>query len=162
MATGLRDELPEVSGLRERWGVDVLHCPYCHGYEVRDMPLAVLGGDNRPFTIHQASLVRQWSSDVVFFPNRITLAVEERTRLTARGIRIAEGEIAGLVVQDHQLHGIELADGQIVPRAVAFVGPPAQLINAAGAGTKAGIALNHFLLERDVQQAVAAIPTACR
>lgn len=202
VATGLRDELPEIPDLRERWGVDVLHCPYCHGYEVRDMPLAVLGGDNRPFTLHQASLVRQWSSDVVFFPNRIALAAEERTRLTARGIRIAEGEIARLVVQDHQLQGVELADGQIVPRSVAFVGPrfvprddlltelgcatgedrwvstdstghtsvtgvwavgnvvdsPAQLINAAGAGSKAGIALNHFLLEQDVQTAVAASP----
>ncbi|WP_420714511.1 NAD(P)/FAD-dependent oxidoreductase [Rhodococcus sp. RDE2] len=202
VATGLRDELPEIPDLRERWGVDVLHCPYCHGYEVRDMPLAVLGGDNRPFTMHQASLVRQWSSDVVFFPNRITLAAEERTRLTARGIRIVEGAVAGLVVKEHQLSGVELADGQIVPRSVAFVGPrfvpcddlltelgcatgedrwvstdptghtsvtgvwavgnvvdsPAQLINAASAGTKAGIALNHFLLEQDVQTAVAASP----
>ncbi|KHO22090.1 MULTISPECIES: NAD(P)/FAD-dependent oxidoreductase [Mycolicibacterium] len=202
VATGLRDELPEIPGLREQWGVDVLHCPYCHGYEVRDMPLAVLGGNNRPFTLHQASLVRQWSSDVIFFPNRIVLTVEERTRLTARGIRIVEGEVAGLVVKDYQLSGVEFVDGQIVPRSVAFVGPrfvpydelltclgceageggwvstdptghtsvtgvwavgnvvdsPAQLINAAGAGTKAAIALNHFLLEQDVQQAVAATP----
>lgn len=203
VATGLRDELPEIPGLRQRWGVDVLHCPYCHGYEVRDMPLAVLGGDNRPFTLHQASLVRQWSSDVAFFPNRIVLTAEERARLTARGISIVEGAVAGLVVQDHQLSGVELVDGQIVPRSVAFVGPrfvardelltglgceagedgwvstdptghtsvpgvwavgnvvdsPAQLINAAGAGTKAAIALNHFLLEQDVQHAVAAIPS---
>ncbi|TCJ75323.1 UNVERIFIED_ORG: thioredoxin reductase (NADPH) [Dietzia maris] len=203
VATGLRDELPEVPGLRQRWGVDVLHCPYCHGYEVRDMPLAVLGGDNRPFTLHQALLVRQWSSDVVFFPNQIVLTAEERIRLTARGIRIVEGEVADLVAKEHQLSGVELADGQIVPRSVAFVGPrfvprdelltglgceagedgwvstdptghtsvpgvwavgnvvdsPAQLINAAGAGTKAAIALNHFLLEQDVQQAVAAIPS---
>ncbi|NLE79677.1 MAG: NAD(P)/FAD-dependent oxidoreductase, partial [Rhodococcus sp.] len=188
---------------RQQWGVDVLHCPYCHGYEVRDMPLAVLGGDNRPFTLHQASLVRQWSSDVVFFPNRIVLTSEERTRLTSRGIRIVEGAVAGLVVKDNRLSGVELADGQIVPRSVVFVGPrfvprdelltglgceagedgwmrtdptghtsvpgvwavgnvvdsPAQLINAAGAGTKAAIALNHFLLEQDVQQAVTAIPS---
>ncbi|WP_420879160.1 NAD(P)/FAD-dependent oxidoreductase [Rhodococcus sp. (in: high G+C Gram-positive bacteria)] len=197
VATGLRDELPEIPGLRQRWGIDVLHCPYCHGYEVRDMPLAVLGGDNRPFTLHQASLVRQWSSDVVFFPNRIALTSEERIRLTARGIRVVEGEVVGLSVEGHQLRGVELADGRIVPRSVAFVGPsfvprdelliglgcaagedgwvstdptghtsvpgvwavgnvvdsPAQLVNAAGAGTKAGIALNHFLLEQDVQQA---------
>ncbi|MCT7293863.1 NAD(P)/FAD-dependent oxidoreductase [Rhodococcus sp. PAE-6] len=203
VATGLRDELPAIPGLRQQWGVDVLHCPYCHGYEVRDMPLAVLGGDNRPFTLHQASLVRQWSSDVVFFPNRIVLTSEERTRLTSRGIRIVEGAVAGLVVKDNRLSGVELADGQIVPRSVVFVGPrfvprdelltglgceagedgwmrtdptghtsvpgvwavgnvvdsPAQLINAAGAGTKAAIALNHFLLEQDVQQAVTAIPS---
>ncbi len=68
VATGLRDELPEIPGLRERWDNDVLHCPYCQGYEVRDAPIGVLGGDNRPFTLHQASLVQQWSPDVVFFP----------------------------------------------------------------------------------------------
>src|SRR5439155_17719636 len=43
VATGLRDELPDVLGLRERFGRDVLHCPYCHGYEVRDQPIGVLG-----------------------------------------------------------------------------------------------------------------------
>src|SRR5690348_2425256 len=44
VTTGLRDEIPDIPGLRERWGRDVLHCPYCHGYEVRDQPLGVLGG----------------------------------------------------------------------------------------------------------------------
>ena len=66
MATGLRDELPELPGVRERWGKDLLHCPYCHGYEVRDQPLGVLG--TGPASVGQALLVRQWSDDVVFFP----------------------------------------------------------------------------------------------
>ncbi len=114
VATGLRDELPEIVGLRERWGTDVLHCPYCHGYEVRDTPIGVLGGDNRPFTLHQASLVRQWSADVVFFPNQITLVEEEREQLTARGIRIVYGEVTRLAAQDDQLLSVELADGQAV------------------------------------------------
>lgn len=115
VATGLRDELPEIPGLREQWGIGVLHCPYCHGYEVRDTPIAVLGGDNRPFTIHQASLVRQWSADVTFFPNRIVLDTEERTRLTARGIRVVDGDVTRIVMEDGQLCGVELADGQVVP-----------------------------------------------
>lgn len=123
VATGLRDELPNIAGLQDRWGVDVLHCPYCHGYEVRDTPIGVLGGDNRPFTIHQASLVRQWSDDVVFFPNRIELTGTERERLTVRGIRIVEGDVAGVSVADGRLDGVELASGQVVPRSVVFVGP---------------------------------------
>ncbi|WP_433873219.1 NAD(P)/FAD-dependent oxidoreductase [Saccharopolyspora sp. CA-218241] len=199
VATGLRDELPDVPGVLERWGDDVLHCPYCHGYEVRDTPIAVLGGDNRPFTLHQAHLVRQWSDDVVFFPHRIELTDEERERLTARGIRIADGEVARVVADDGGVSGIELADGQVVPRAAVFVGPrfvphdelltglgcelgdngwvavdpsgrtsvdglwaagnvvdsPAQLINAASAGSTAAIALNHDLLAADVDRAVA-------
>jgi thioredoxin reductase (NADPH) len=60
VATGLRDELPDIDGLAERFGRDVLHCPYCHGHEVRDQPLGVLGGS--PNSLHQAQLVRQWSS----------------------------------------------------------------------------------------------------
>ncbi|MDV6211188.1 NAD(P)/FAD-dependent oxidoreductase [Rhodococcus erythropolis] len=199
VATGLRDELPNIAGLQDRWGVDVLHCPYCHGYEVRDTPIGVLGGDNRPFTIHQASLVRQWSDDVVFFPNRIELTGTERDRLTVRGIRIVEGDVAGVSVADGRLDGVELASGQVVPRSVVFVGPrfvprdalltdlgcdadengwvvtdpagststpgvwaagnvsdsPAQLITAAAAGSKAAIALNHYLLEQDIVRAVA-------
>ncbi|MDH6195763.1 thioredoxin reductase [Mycobacterium frederiksbergense] len=198
VATGLRDELPQIEGLRERWGRDVLHCPYCHGYEVRDAPIAVLGGDNRPFTLHQAALVRQWSADVVFFPNRIVLTVEERKRLTVIGIRIIEGDVARLVVREDRLHAVEMADGRTEQRTAVFVGPrfiphddvltalgcdtggdgwvvtdpsghtsvagvwaagnvvdsPAQLISAAGAGSKAAIALNHFLLELDIQSAL--------
>jgi thioredoxin reductase len=123
VATGLRDELPEIAGLRERWGKDVLHCPYCHGYEVRDQPLGVVGGDNRPFTLHQALLLRQWSDDVVFFPDRIELTAQERERLTAFGIRIVDGEVSRLVTDSERLSGIELADGQLVPRGAVFVGP---------------------------------------
>lgn len=123
VATGLRDELPEIEGLRERWGNDVLHCPYCHGFEVRDTSLAVLGGDNRPFTLHQAQLVRQWSDDVVFFPHRITLTNDEHHRLAARGVRIVEGEVARIVTDGDAISGVELADGRIVPRETVFVGP---------------------------------------
>jgi thioredoxin reductase len=56
VATGLRDELPDLPGVRERWGRDLLHCPYCHGYEVRDQPLGVLGGT--PEAVQHALLVR--------------------------------------------------------------------------------------------------------
>ena len=71
VTTGLRDEIPDVPGLRERWGRDVLHCPYCHGHEVRDLPLGVLGGS--PDALAHAHLVRQWSPDVVFFINGTVL-----------------------------------------------------------------------------------------
>jgi hypothetical protein len=66
VATGLRDELPDIPGVRERWGRDLLHCPYCHGYEVRDQPLGVLGG--APEAVQHALLIRQWSPDVTCSP----------------------------------------------------------------------------------------------
>src|SRR4051794_23612414 len=65
VTTGLRDELPDIPGLRDRWARDVLHCPYCHGHEVRDRQLGVIGGT--PGSVRYAQIVRQWSSDLVYF-----------------------------------------------------------------------------------------------
>jgi thioredoxin reductase len=117
VATGLRDELPDIPGLWERWARDVLHCPFCHGYEVRDQPIGVLG------TLHLGLLLPQWSADVVFFPHRTELSADEREQLVARGVQIADGEVTGLVVDGDALRGVELADGRVVPRAALFVGP---------------------------------------
>ncbi|MEU2038094.1 NAD(P)/FAD-dependent oxidoreductase [Nocardia niwae] len=125
VATGLRDELPELPGVRERWGRDVLHCPYCHGYEVRDQPIGVLGGAEPGAlarAVHLALLLPQWSDDVVFFPNTMTLSGGDRAHLDARGVRLVEGEVARFVVDD-RLRGVELADGRAVPRSAMFVAP---------------------------------------
>jgi thioredoxin reductase len=199
VATGLRDELPSIPGVREQWGKGVLHCPYCHGYEVRDAPLAVLGGANRAFSVHQASLVRQWSDDVVFFPREIVLSDDERRRLSVRGVDVVEGEVSRIILQDGDFRGLALASGQLVARTAVFVGPcftprdelltrlrcavgddgwvavdatgrtsvagiwaagnvadsPAQLIHAAAAGSRAAVAVNHYLLELDIQRSLA-------
>jgi thioredoxin reductase len=121
VATGLHDELPDLPGVRERWGRDLLHCPYCHGYEVRDQPLGVLGG--APEAVQHALLVRQWSPDVTLFPHTDTVTPEQREHLAARGIRIVEGTVARLVIDSDQLRGIELNGGTVVARAAVFVRP---------------------------------------
>jgi thioredoxin reductase len=121
VTTGLRDELPDVEGLRERWARDVLHCPYCHGYEVRDQPLGVLGGT--PDAVRYAQIVRQWSADVVFFAPAETLTPDERTQLVARAIGIVEGPVRRVLVEDDRLCGVEMDDGRVVPRAALFVPP---------------------------------------
>ena len=121
VATGLRDELPELPGVRARWGKDLLHCPYCHGYEVRDQPLGVLGSGQA--SVGQALLVRQWSDDVVFFPHTIAVTAEERERLTARGVDIVDGVVKRLVVDGDRLGGVELSEGRVVPRGAVFVFP---------------------------------------
>ncbi|MGY2007752.1 NAD(P)/FAD-dependent oxidoreductase [Nocardia gipuzkoensis] len=125
VATGLRDELPRLPGVRERWGRDVLHCPYCHGYEVRDQPIGVLGGlepGARARAVHLALLLPQWSDDVIFFPNTMPLSDGDRAHLHARGVRVLDGEVAGFAVDD-RLRGVELADGRAVPRTAMFVAP---------------------------------------
>ncbi|MEV8604230.1 NAD(P)/FAD-dependent oxidoreductase [Streptomyces griseoviridis] len=124
VATGLKDELPRVPGLAERFGRDVLHCPYCHGWEVRDQPFGVLA--TGPLGVHQALMVSQWSKDVVFFPHQVAEAeftdVDLR-RLAAAGIDVVPGEVAGLDVTDDRLTGVRLADGTVHERSVLFAAP---------------------------------------
>lgn len=122
VTTGLVDELPDIPGLRERWGRDVLHCPYCHGWEVRDRAIGVLS--TGPMSVHQALLFRQLSEDVVFFTHTRPIPTEaEAQRLAARGIRVVEGEIAGVDIVDDRLVGIRLGEGTAVAREAVAVGP---------------------------------------
>ena len=78
VTTGLVDKLPEIPGLPDRWGRDVVHCPYCHGWEVRDQAIGVLA--TGPLSVHQALLFRQLSDDVTYFPNTRPLDSEEADR----------------------------------------------------------------------------------
>ncbi len=112
IATGLVDELPAVPGLRERWGRDVLHCPYCHGWEVRDRRIGVLA--TGPMSVHQALLFRQWSDDVRFFARDQELGAEDLTKFAALGIPVIGGGVAGLAVTDDRLTGVRLDDGRVV------------------------------------------------
>jgi thioredoxin reductase len=121
VATGVGDDLPDIPGVRQRWGRDLLHCPYCHGWEVRDQPVGVLG--TLPGSVLHAQLVRQWSDDVVFFVNTYDLGSAERAQLDARGIRVVEGDVARLVIDDDRLTGVELTDGQVIARTAVFIRP---------------------------------------
>ncbi|QIS15094.1 NAD(P)/FAD-dependent oxidoreductase [Nocardia arthritidis] len=123
VSTGLRDELPDIPGLRERWGKDVLHCPYCHGFEVRDQPIGLLGGGDPDLSVAHAQLIRQWSNDLVYFPGGLELTGEHRNSLAARDIRVVDGEVARVVTVEDRLRGLELTDGRAVPRRALFVTP---------------------------------------
>ncbi len=91
VATGLVDELPDVPGLGERWGRDVFHCPYRHGWEVRDQAVGVLGSG--PLAVHGALLIGQWTHDVTLFVHTAPAPTpEQREQLAARGVRVVEGE----------------------------------------------------------------------
>ena len=89
VTTGLVDELPDVPGLRERWGRDVLHCPYCHGWEVRDQAVGVLASG--PMSVHQALLFRQLTADVTLFSHTAPAPTDEQAeQLAARGIAVVD------------------------------------------------------------------------
>lgn len=121
VTTGVGDGLPDIPGVRERWGRDLLHCPYCHGWEVRDQPLGVLG--THPGAVQHAQLVRQWSDDVVFFAHTYELTTLEQAELDARGIRTVEGRVTRLVISNDALTGVELDDGRVIARSAVFVRP---------------------------------------
>ncbi|MFG2437580.1 NAD(P)/FAD-dependent oxidoreductase [Streptomyces sp. NPDC048508] len=126
VTTGLADELPAVPGVAERFGRDVLHCPYCHGWEVRDEAFGVLA--TTPMSVHQALMVTQWSKDVTLFLHTVAgdeLGDEDLRRLAAAGVAVVPGEVAELVVDADRLTGVRLADGSTHARSALFVAPRA-------------------------------------
>jgi thioredoxin reductase len=118
LATGAGDVLPVgIEGAWERWGRDFLHCPYCHGWEVRDRPVGVLG------SVEHAHLLRQWTDDVTLFTHTTTVTDNERAALAARGIAVVDGTVDRLVVEDDQLRAVQLAGGRTVEREALFMRP---------------------------------------
>ena len=121
VATGAVDELPDIPGARERWGRDFLHCPYCHGWEVRDQPIGVLG--TGPGSVDHAQLLRQWSDDVIFFAHTYPTTASERAAMGSRDIPVIDGLVARVSIVDDRLDAVELADGRAVPRTAVFIRP---------------------------------------
>ena len=122
VATGLVDELPDVPGVADRWGRDVLHCPYCHGWEVRDRPVGVLASG--PMAVHAALLWRQWTADVTLFRHAAPeLVGADREQLIARDVTVVDGTVTALEVRDDRLVGVRLADGRVVGREALVVTP---------------------------------------
>ena len=120
VATGLRDVLPEVPGLAGQWGRGVVHCPYCHGWEVRDEPVGVLAVG--PASLHHAVLFRQLTDDLVYFANGTELDRDARDRFAARGIRVVDPPVAGIETgEDGSIAAVRLTDGRRVPRRVVAV-----------------------------------------
>ena len=139
VATGLRDRLPELPGVAERWGTDVLHCPYCHGHEVSGQRIAVLGEE--PHAAEEALLVRQWSDDVVLLlAEGVEVERLHLDRLAARGVEVVRGDAASLRLDGDALAAVVLADGAEVACRALVVAPRLHgaddLLRQAGAATE--------------------------
>jgi thioredoxin reductase len=122
IASGLRDELPDVPGLADRWGIDVLHCPYCHGYEVRDQRIGILA--TGPTAVHQALLFRQLSPHVTLLRHTGPVPDDQQHKqLTARGITVVEGLVEEIEADARGLTGVRLTDGRRLPLDAVIVAP---------------------------------------
>ncbi|ASR35815.1 thioredoxin reductase [Prauserella marina] len=119
VATGVRDVLPGIPGLARHWGRGVVHCPYCHGWEVRDEPIGILA--TGPASIHQALLFRQLTDDLVYFTRGTEPDSGTRARFAARGIRVVDTPVAEIQFDGDGITGVLLTGGQVVPRRVLAV-----------------------------------------
>ncbi len=123
LATGIEDKLPPIPGLAECWGISALHCPYCHGYEVRDRPTAVLAGGEAGAEF--AALVANWTDDVALVtPEHAGVPVDAARRLASRGIRVVAGPPTAVEHRGGVVSALHLAGGSLLPVEVVYVRPP--------------------------------------
>ncbi|RYD90722.1 MAG: NAD(P)/FAD-dependent oxidoreductase [Sphingobacteriales bacterium] len=109
-AAGVRDIMPEINGFVACWGISVIHCPYCHGYEVKNLKTGLFS--NGDMAYHMVQLLLQWTSDLTLFTNgKSTLTPEQTLKLQAKNITIVETEITELIHSNGQLQSIVMSDG---------------------------------------------------
>ncbi len=123
-ATGLVDELPDVDGIAERWGIDVVHCPFCHGFEVRDRPIVQLV--THPMGLHTAGLFRQLTGRLTLVINDgVDVDRAEVDALEAAGVHIVPGQARRIVTDDDgNLAAVELTGGERIEAGAVAVSPP--------------------------------------
>lgn len=121
LATGVRDELPAITGIEERWGRTVLHCPYCHGFEFSGQPLGVLA--SHPMAGHQATLLPDWGPTTLFTQDIFEPSPEELTHLESRGVKIERSPVVELLGQSPKLEAVRLADGRTIAMNAMFTQP---------------------------------------
>jgi thioredoxin reductase len=136
LATGMEYRPPDLPGLAPLWGRSVFHCPFCHGWEMRDAALGVLGGG--PGGLQRSLLLRRWSEDVVLLSDGpAELAADDLQRLSAAGVEVDERPVARLIARDGALAAVEFTDGStrareglLVPVTVAQRSPLAARLGA--------------------------------
>ena len=121
LATGVKDTLPALDGLAERWGRTVLHCPYCHGFEVSGGALGVLAAF--PQSVHQGLLLPDWGDTTYFTQGLHEPSAEETAQLQARGARVERVPVVALLGSAPQLEAVRLADGRVLPLRAVFTAP---------------------------------------
>lgn len=121
LATGVRDELPPIPGLQERWGKTAIHCPYCHGYEVRERNLGVIATSSH--SVHQGIMLPDWGPTTYFTQGQFDPEEAELKQMHKRGVVIERTPVIKILGIAPEIEAVELADGRTLPVGAVFVGP---------------------------------------
>ncbi len=121
LSYGIVDEFPAIPGFADCWGKTVIHCPFCHGYEVAGQPWGIVYSS--PMSLHAPVLYANWTDDLTMFLDGHELAGEERGKLEARGVRIVEGKVASLEHEQGALVAVHLEDGRRFPLGALYAHP---------------------------------------
>jgi thioredoxin reductase len=123
LATGVVDHLPAIEGIDDFFGVSVFQCPYCHGWETRDAPIAVYGRRQRGFEMARA--MTAWTDDIVLCTDGpASLSPDAKRQLHRNGIQIHTGRIARLQGKGGHLQSIVFRDGTTLRRSALFFDTP--------------------------------------
>jgi thioredoxin reductase len=137
LAYGVADRFPDIPGFAECWGNTVIHCPYCHGYEVADGKLGLLYSS--PASLHATVLLKEWSGDLTLFTNGLDLPPGEEAKVERRGVRLYEGRVAEILHDDGKMRAVRMESGTEVPLDAMLahpqVAPSARLHEDIGAHT---------------------------
>lgn len=121
-ATGIKDVIPDIPGFADCWGISVLHCPYCHGYEVRNEKTGIVANGDTAFDL--ARLIQHWTKELTVFTNgEPTLSQLQREKLKSAGITVEQSPIKGLEHNNGYVNGIQLADGSQFPLKAIYMRP---------------------------------------
>lgn len=121
-ATGVKDIMPNISGFSECWGISIVHCPYCHGYEIKNKQTGILA--NGDFAYHYAQLIRNWTKKLTIFTNgKSTLTKEQTDKINKYNIQIIEKEIYSINNQEGRLDKIIFNDNSSFPLEAIYSRP---------------------------------------
>ncbi|NBC87315.1 MAG: FAD-dependent oxidoreductase [Bacteroidetes bacterium] len=121
LATGVEDLLPEIPGVAEAWGETVVHCPYCHGFELRERPTAVLDAGEKG--VHLSGLLLGWTDHVTLCCGPDRLSGDERQRLTGLGVDIDERPVAALGVEGRDVRTVVFEDDSQIDATAVYIQP---------------------------------------
>ncbi|MEH6676776.1 NAD(P)/FAD-dependent oxidoreductase [Phenylobacterium sp.] len=162
LATGVADTLPDIPGLAERWGVSVMHCPYCHGYEVRDRRIGVLA--NHPMAAHQALMLPDWGPTTFFTQGLMEIDADLAAKLAGRGVQAETTPIVAVLGEGQEIAAVRLADGRVAPLEAIFTAPktaPASpLAEQLGCAFEDGMTGPHVKLETGQQTTLPGVYSA--